>query len=232
MAASHPASDRGAFLAPVSPRRSVVRRAEHDVFMRAEHDTPARLVAGLLGGGIALVLLAGIAAAVARQPADRSTSATQPAATQPPAAQSGAAQPEAPPSVTTAAQHGQKPATPRHHPHAVTRPRKAPSTLPFTGPAPVAPSLGLGVLLMVCGCWLLVRSEPLRPVYEAARGLSALSRSPGRARRPSNDGAIARLRSPGHQLARPSSAATDGTRSDRTTKVSSNSPAVTANPVS
>src|SRR3954465_13917961 len=121
MAASHPPSDPGAFLAPVSPRRS----------------TTARLVAGLLGGGIALVLLAGIAAAVARQPADRSTSATKP----------GASQPAAPPSVTTAARHGQKPAPPRHHAHAPARPGNAPSTLPFTGPAPVAPTLGLGVLL-------------------------------------------------------------------------------------
>ena len=102
--------------------------------------------------------------------------------------------------------------------------------LPYTGPAPVVPTSAVGLLLLLAGSWVLVRwpAAAGSSGYDAAllTGCSVTARSPR------NDGAIDRLRSAGHQLARPSSAAIDGTSSDRTTNVSSSSPAVTAKPVS
>jgi hypothetical protein len=102
--------------------------------------------------------------------------------------------------------------------------------LPYTGPAPVVPTGAIGLVAVIGGAWMLVRWPSGTPPvsYDAtlADGFSVT------ARKPRSDGAIERLRSPGHQLARPSNAATDGTSNDRTMKVSSSSPAVTANPVS
>lgn len=102
--------------------------------------------------------------------------------------------------------------------------------LPYTGPAPIVPTSALGLVAILGGSWLLVRwpGTATASSYDAAfaDGCSVTARSPR------SDGAIDRLRSPGHQLARPSSAATDGTSNERTTNVSSSSPAVTANPVS
>ena len=108
-------------------------------------------------------------------------------------------------------------------------PHRPVEKLPFTGPAPLAPTGAIGLLTLVAGSWMLVRWPRTSP-----RGYDAtlVSGSSVTLRNPLSDGAIDRLRSPGHQLARPSSAATDGTSSDRTTNVSSSSPAVTANPVS
>ena len=107
--------------------------------------------------------------------------------------------------------------------------------LPFTGPSPVAPMTALGVLLLAGGAWMLAR-WPQRPAVALGsvdgQDATLADCSSVTVRSPRNDGAIERLRSVGHQLARPSNAATDGTSSERTTNVSSSNPAVIANPVS
>jgi len=188
-------------------------------------------VATLLGLGAVAVLLAALVAVFMRQP-DAPRSAAQPST--PPGVVSPA--PQQRPTATQPT--SRKPAAaPRHHVKtkvlgetAHRAPHKGAQTLPFTGPAPIVPTSAIGLLTFVAGSWLLVRWPARTPSsgYDATfvRGSSVTLRMP------LNDGAIARLRSPGHQLARPSSAATEGTSSDRTTNVSSSSPVVTANPVS
>jgi hypothetical protein len=135
--------------------------------------------------GIGLVFVAGVVAAVVRpgpaqHPVARAHHVTAPA----PA-----------PSIAPAAQHVARPVTPPHHARR-TGPARHAGALPFTGPAPVAPSLALALLLLGVGSWMLVRL-PRLPMLEAARGLAALSRSRPRTRGPLEPGAIERLRSPG-----------------------------------
>ena len=103
--------------------------------------------------------------------------------------------------------------------------------LPFTGPAPVVPAGAIGLLALIGGAWLLVR-WPAAPSVSAGYDATLVGGVSVTVRNPRSDGAIERLRSPGHQFARPSTAAIEGTSSDLTTNVSSSSPAVTANPVS
>src|SRR3954453_24000484 len=188
-------------------------------------------VATLLGLGAVAALLAAVVAALVRQP-DAQRSAAHRAA--PPGVVSPAPQQQptiTQPAIPTAT-------APRHHTpktkvlgeaaHRAARGHG--QSLPFTGPAPVVPTGAIGLLMLVAGSWLLVRWPAGNPStgYDAA----FMSGSSVTLRNPLNDGAIDRLRAHGHQLARPSNAATDGTSSDRTTNVSSSSPAVTANPVS
>lgn len=103
--------------------------------------------------------------------------------------------------------------------------------LPYTGPAPVVPTGAIGLLAIIGGSWLLVR-WPSGTTTTTGYDAALLAGRSVTARKPRSDGAIDRLRSPGHQLARPSKAAIDGTSNERTTNVSSSSPAVTAKPVS
>jgi hypothetical protein len=199
-------------------------------------------VTTLLGLGAVAVLLAAVVAVFVRQPDTQRSAAHRP--TPPGVVRStptgvvrstptGGVRSTAPQQPSTA-----PPATPPRH-HVKTKvlgetahrtPHRQGQALPFTGPAPIVPTGAIGLLTLVAGSWLLVRW----PAGAPSTGYDAtLVDGPSvTLRRPRNDGAIARLRSPGHQLARPSSAATDGTSSERTTNVSSNSPAVTANPVS
>jgi hypothetical protein len=184
-------------------------------------------VATLLGFGAVAVLLAAVVAAFVRQPDAQRSAHRHP----PPVIGSPTSQPQSTASGSTT------PATPRQHPktkvlgQTVQRtPHGHPKALPFTGSAPVVPTSAIGLVVLVAGSWLLVRWPAAAPStgYDATllAGPSVMARSPR------NDGAIGRLRSPGHQFALPSSAATEGTSSERTTNVSSSSPAVTANPVS
>jgi hypothetical protein len=189
-------------------------------------------VATLLGLGAVAVLLAAVVAVFVRQPDTQPSSARRPA---PPGVVSPA--PQQQPTINQPAAPTATP--PRRHHAARTKvlgetahraPHRQGQALPFTGPAPIVPTGAIGLLTLVAGSWLLVRwpAATSSTGYDATfvSGFSVARRSP------LNDGAIDRLRSPGHQLARPSSAATDGTSSERTTNVSSSSPAVTANPVS
>jgi len=146
-----------------------------------------RRSAAALGFGACAVLAAGIIAAIVRGPDSVQSTSSQvvvasaspsPAATHPAV-------------VRPAAQHADPPKT-----HTVHR-QKPPTVLPFTGSAPVPPTFALALLLVASGSWILARWPALS--YEAARGLSALARSGGSRRRPPSDGAIDRLRSPGHQ---------------------------------
>jgi len=189
-------------------------------------------VATLLGFGAVAVLLASVVAVVVRQPdAHRSSGAVRPHVVIP-----SSAAPSSSTTVTTPTAQGST-ARPHQSPIRVlgkTVHRAASGqgqALPYTGPAPLAPTGAIGLLALIGGAWMLVRWPASTTVtsYDAASltgGVSVTLRSPR------NDGAIERLRSPGHQFAGPSSAATDGTSSDLTTNVSSSSPAVTANPVS
>lgn len=184
-------------------------------------------VATLLGFGAVAVLLASVIAVLVRQPdSHRSAGADRPHVVIPSSA--------APSTSTTSTT---PPARPHQSPTRVLgktvhrAARGQAQALPYTGPAPVVPTGAIGLLALIGGAWLLVRW----PASATATGYDAASVTGGVSvtlRSPRSDGAIERLRSPGHQLARPSSAAIDGTSSDRTTNVSSSSPAVTANPVS
>ena len=184
-------------------------------------------VATLLGFGAVAVLLASVVAAFVRQPDAARHRVAAPHVVHAPSA------PTAAPSTTPV----QTPSTKRHHVpiHVLGKTvhraaRGQAQNLPFTGPAPVVPTGAIGLVAIIGGAWMLVRWPAGTPslTYDAAfaDGFSVT------ARKPRSDGAIDRLRSPGHQLARPSSAATDGTSNERTTKVSSSNPAVTAKPVS
>jgi len=187
-------------------------------------------VATLLGLGAVAVLLSAVVALLVRQPDTDRSAAHRPA---PPGAVAPAAQQHP---LTSVQPTGTQPGTaPRHHVKTKVlgeTAHRAPrgQTLPFTGPAPIAPTGAIGLLTLVAGSWLLVRWPARTPStgYDA----TFVSGSSVTVRNPLNDGAIDRLRAPGHQLARPSNAATEGTSSERTTNVSSSSPAVTANPVS
>jgi hypothetical protein len=187
-------------------------------------------VATLLGLGAVAVLLAAVVAAFVRQP-DTQRSATR----HPPPVIGSPASPTSQPQST--ASGSTTPATPRQHPKAKVlgqtvqrKPHGHGQALPFTGSAPVVPTSAVGLVVLVAGSWLLVRWPAAAPA--AGYDATLLADPSVTARSPRNDGAIGRLRSPGHQFALPSSAATDGTSSDRTTNVSNSSPAVTAKPVS
>ena len=184
-------------------------------------------VATLLGFGAVAVLFAAVVAAFVRQPDATQHRAVAPHIVTPSSTASSA------PSVVPS----QSPAKKRHHVpiHVLGKTvhrsaRGQAQALPYTGPAPVVPTGAIGLVAVIGGAWMLVRWPAGTPSssYEAAfvDGLSVTARSPRR------EGAIDRLRSPGHQFLRPSNAATEGTRSERTTNVSSNNPAVTAKPVS
>ena len=183
-------------------------------------------VATLLGFGAVAVLLASVVAAFVRQP-----DAVKPGATQ-----RHVVTPSSTAAPTPSTMPVQTPSAKRHHQKihvlgkTVHRARGQAQDLPFTGPAPVVPTGAVGLVAVIGGAWMLVRWPAGTPSmsYDAALA----DGFPVTARNPRSDGAIARLRSPGHQLARPSSAASDGTSNERTTNVSSNNPAVTANPVS
>ena len=189
-------------------------------------------VATPLGFGAVAVFLASVIAVIVRQPdSQRPSSAVRPHVVIP----SSAAPTTSTTTMTPAAQRSavRPHQTPTHvlgqTVHRSAR-GQAPQALPYTGPAPVVPTGAIGLLALIGGAWLLVRW----PVSAAATGYDAASVTgvSVTVRNPRSEGAIERLRSPGHQFDRPSSAATDGTSSDLTTNVSSNSPAVTANPVS
>jgi hypothetical protein len=194
-------------------------------------------VATLLGFGAVAVLIASVVAAFVRQPTTPHPGA-RPTARQVHAPSTAATTASSSPLTATGAPTtGAGTAAPRHHTsthvlgQTVQRtPHRHGQALPFTGSTPVVPTSAIGLLAVVAGSWMLVRWPAGTPSdsYDAA---FVLGRSVT-ARKPRSDGAIDRLRWPGHQLARPSSAAIDGTSNDRTTNVSSNSPAVRAKPVS
>lgn len=183
-------------------------------------------VATLLGFGAVAVLLAAVVAAFVRQPGgDRPSRAAPPPVVTPADATS---------TTTSTPATQPKPASGKQHQvgtHVLGKTvHRQGQALPYTGPAPVVPTSAIGLLAVIGGTWMLVRwPASVPPVrYDAALvGSRSVT-----VRNPRRDGAIERLRSPGHQLVRPSSAATEGTSNDRTTKVSSSSPAVTAKPVS
>jgi hypothetical protein len=212
-------------------------------------------VATLLGLGAVAVFLAAVVAVFVRQPDGQRSSAHRPS---PPAVvrstptgvvrstptgvvrstPTSGVSPALQQRPTAAQPAGSRPAAaPRHHVKtkvlgetAHRAPRGQAQALPFTGPAPIVPTSAIGLLTLAAGSWLLVRWPACSP--SAGYDATLVSGSSVTLRSPLSDGAIERLRFPGHQFARPSSAATDGTRSERTTNVSSSSPAVTANPVS
>ena len=184
-------------------------------------------VTTLLGFAAVAVILSAVTAVLVRQPDTHRAAAVRPPVVIP----SSAAL------TTSTTSTAQAPAAKHQAPSRVLgktvhrAARGQAQALPFTGPAPMVPASAIGLLAVIGGAWLLVRWPAAAQVsggYDAtfAGGVSVTVRNPFR------DGAIERLRSPGHQLARPSTAAIDGTSSDLTTNVSSSSPAVTANPVS
>ena len=188
-------------------------------------------VATLLGITVAFVFAAGLVAAVTKHPGHVRSAARPPTSTSTPVA---TATPTTPtpsltPTPTPAPTRSHK--KPRAHVLGKTAHRSPGDAeeLAFSGPPPIEPTLALGVLLVVAGCWLLA----LRPAVPVAGYDATFTRSsPTGVRRPRSAGAIDRLRSPGHQLACPSSAATAGTSSERTTNVSRSNPTVMAKPVS
>ena len=188
-------------------------------------------VATLLGLGAVAVLLAAVVAAFVRQPGSESSSRAAPPHVVRPSSAQPSTSSDTTPSAAATPSHG---ATGKHH-HVGTHVlgqtvHRQGQALPYTGPAPVVPTSAVGLLAIIGGAWLIVRWPAAAPStsYDAAllTGRSVTARSPR------SDGAIERLRSPGHQFIRPSSAATDGTSSDLTSNVSSSKPAVTAKPVS
>jgi hypothetical protein len=161
-----------------------------------------------LGLGALAVLFTGIGAAVVHD--DAGTVQAARVITRPVAAPAVTPAATTPPAVSPVRHHHARPnvlgeqrhrAAHRGHP---AQPVGS-DVLPFTGPVPLAPSLALGLLLLIAGMWLLAGAPPATTIgaalrYDAARGLSALARSSVTERSPRSDGAIARLRSPGHQL--------------------------------
>jgi hypothetical protein len=161
-----------------------------------------------LGLGALAVLFTGIGAAVVHD--DAGTAQTARVITRPVTAPTATPAVTTPPAATPVRHKHPRPnvlGEQRHRSaHRGHRPQPVVSdVLPFTGPAPLGPSLALGLLLLIAGMWLLAGAPPAATIgvalrYDAARGFSALARSSTTARKPRSDGAIARLRSPGHQL--------------------------------
>jgi hypothetical protein len=124
------------------------------------------------------VLASGIAAAVLRSPAaTRSTSSTAPAGSparpqqrsapqQPAVAQAKPVVPAKPVRVKPARTKpgGAKPGRVAHPASPSGANPSGAGALPFTGPAPVAPAVGLAVLLMATGAWALRAPRPVRSV--------------------------------------------------------------------
>jgi hypothetical protein len=131
---------------------------------------PRVSLAALLSLGAALVLLAGITAAVVRH----GTGAAPAAATRPAAATatpSPTATPTPSPTASPAAATVRaRRSAHRHHHHA---PRL--TALPFTGPAPIWPSLAVALLLLVAGVTML-QLAPV-PARAEAGGVDRLART-------------------------------------------------------
>jgi hypothetical protein len=162
-----------------------------------------------LGLGALVVLLTGIGAAVVHD--DPGAGPTARVVTQP--------APSPTTAVPTADGGSTTPAVVRHRHHAANvlgeqrhrtshRGHSAPAgaapvsdALPFTGPAPLAPTLALGLLLLAAGMWLIASAPSAGTLgiavrYDATRGLAALARSSRTLREPRGGDAIGRLRLP------------------------------------
>jgi hypothetical protein len=164
-----------------------------------------------LGVGLLLVLTVAVTTAATRSGGggDRQRTAAAP-------------QPVPRPSVSSALAASPQPRRARTRaPHVLgeTHTRTRTSTLPFSGPIPVAPTTDVGLLATIGGLWLLASAGAARQrpaVLGARRDAACLDSSSTAARNRCEVGAIDRLRSPGHRSARPGGAATDPTRNDRT----------------
>src|SRR3954453_9903215 len=148
-------------------------------------------VATLLGITVAFVFAAGLVAAVTKHPGHARSAARPPTSTPVATPTPSTPTPSLTPTPAPTRSHKKPPA----HVLGKTAHRSPGDAeeLAFSGPPPIEPTLALGVLLVVAGCWLLA----LRPAVPVAGYDATFTRSsPTGVRRPRSAGAIDRLRSP------------------------------------